>query len=290
MLTAALVFFHGYRVAGENQIHPHSAEEKKEHKHDAQDEHRHDGHSEHDGQKQGGHGHEEKEPKKKLISGLSLILNMSTVGRNIGDHELEALEIPGYHFGHSHDESHIHSVQNGKKGFNLNYGELVLTAPVDFHFSLAVEALQGENSGSFGTEGFTVLDEEEEKEVEIYPFRRRQAGLYAQLLFRFHRLWQFGVRWDDVFRNRILAAGESSRFAEDVKRYSVVFDYDFSKYSRLRLQYTVNRFGFLEGERRSYNELALHLMLKIGSHGSKGPSGHLPPGASCPHPHHSHGL
>ncbi|MCP4219104.1 MAG: hypothetical protein GY765_31000 [bacterium] len=501
LITATLVFFHGYRVAAENQNQitspEHHANEKKEHEHGAQDDH--SDHGDHEGHEHDGHGDKEKEPKKKLISGLSLILDMSCVGRNISDPELEALEIPGYHFGHSHDDSHIHSVQNEKKGFNLNYGELVLTArvdsyfdvfaafhlsensfeieeayvvtrslpfgfrlkagkffsdfgninslhshgrsfsylplvhraffgdhgvqekgvqlswtaPLDFHFSVAVEALQGENSGSFGTEGFRVVDEEQEKEVEIpspplpnvwnfilktgfqvkqfhfsagvsyitgksrflhfdeehphgfsgdnnipgldltlaysidedryllfqgeylsrenkgfrydvlhpeeeddhglrhgvfradgedehgheagvpeveiYPFRRRQAGLYAQLLFRFHRLCQVGVRWDDLFRNRIQAAGESSRFAEDVKRYSVVFDYDFSKYSRLRLQYTVNRFGFLEGERRNYNELALHLMLKIGSHGSKGPSGHLPPGASCSHPHHSHG-
>lgn len=64
----------------------------------------------------------------KFMPGISFILDFSYVNRNIENEIYEALEIPG-----------IGSIQphgNEKKGFNFNYGELVLSSSVDPYFDL----------------------------------------------------------------------------------------------------------------------------------------------------------
>ncbi|MCP4151830.1 MAG: hypothetical protein GY757_29065, partial [bacterium] len=192
------------------------------------------------------------EKTKKLIT-IGLFLDVSCVARNIDDHMHEELQMPGYDYGHVHGGDHSHTALNAGKGFNLNYGELVLSAspgkyfdiytvfhlsehafeieeaylatrslpygfrlkagkffsafgrinaihahrrnftcqpliyraffgchglwekgiqiswkaPVDFLLNLSVEALQGENAHSFGSEGFHVIDADTEDQLEI---------------------------------------------------------------------------------------------------------------------------
>ncbi len=69
---------------------------------------------------------------------ISFILDTSLVGRNKNDKEFKELEIPGlYHsHGEAHGHGHGHGALNEKRGFNLNYGELYLYAPVDPYFDL----------------------------------------------------------------------------------------------------------------------------------------------------------
>lgn len=72
-----------------------------------------------------------------FLPDISFILDASLVGRNRNDQEFKKLEIPGLYHSHAH-EGHGHGALNEKRGFNLNYGELYLYAPVDPYFDLFV--------------------------------------------------------------------------------------------------------------------------------------------------------
>jgi len=68
-----------------------------------------------------------------FLPDIAFIVDSSLVGRNRGDKEYRSLEIPGLF--HSHEEKE-HADLNESRGFNLNYGELYLYAPVDPYFDL----------------------------------------------------------------------------------------------------------------------------------------------------------
>jgi hypothetical protein len=66
---------------------------------------------------------------------FSLIVDTSFVARNKNDQEFKHLEIPGLY--HKHEgNGHGQGALNEKRGFNLNYAELYLYAPVDPYFDL----------------------------------------------------------------------------------------------------------------------------------------------------------
>jgi len=68
-----------------------------------------------------------------FLPDLSLIVDTSLVGRNKNDQELKRLEIPGLYHRYGGEE---HGILNKNRGFNLNYAELYLYAPVDPYFDL----------------------------------------------------------------------------------------------------------------------------------------------------------
>jgi len=70
-----------------------------------------------------------------FLPDIAFIVDTSLVGRNRKDEEYKSLEIPGLFHAHKH-EGHGHAGLNEKRGFNLNYGELYLYAPVDPYFDL----------------------------------------------------------------------------------------------------------------------------------------------------------
>ncbi len=70
-----------------------------------------------------------------FLPDISFILDFSAVARNRKDEEYEKLRIPRLWHRHNHGD-HGHGMLNEKRGFNLNYGELYLYAPVDPYFDL----------------------------------------------------------------------------------------------------------------------------------------------------------
>ena len=77
--------------------------------------------------------------QSKFIPDISLILDASYVYRDADRDEVAHFEVPGVAHGllgsHSHDGD-SHSTYNASEGFNLNYGELVLSSSVDPYFSM----------------------------------------------------------------------------------------------------------------------------------------------------------
>ncbi|MCP5046176.1 MAG: hypothetical protein GY940_03330 [bacterium] len=104
--------------------------------------------------------------------------------------------------------------------------------------------------------------------VAIDDFEKKQAGLYAQLVFRFHRQWRLGARWDSLNKNDAAVGGQSLDLPDSLNRYSVMMDYSPTEFSRIRLQYNMNRFGFLEDEPKHYNGFLVQFNLSIGAHGA----------------------
>lgn len=75
--------------------------------------------------------------QSKFTPDISLIVDFSTVGRNMNDETYSSIEIPGFTHVHSGDEhGHSHSGMNAQRGFNLNYSELALSSVVDPYFDL----------------------------------------------------------------------------------------------------------------------------------------------------------
>ncbi len=70
-----------------------------------------------------------------FLPDISFIMDFSAVARNRKDEEYKELEIPRLWHRDEHKD-HGHGILNEKRGFNLNYGELYLYAPVDPYFDL----------------------------------------------------------------------------------------------------------------------------------------------------------
>ncbi len=74
----------------------------------------------------------------KFVPDISLIVDFGYVYRNLRGETFERTVLPG--LVHSQEEEkehgHEHAGMNQKNGFNLNYAELVLAAPVDPYFDL----------------------------------------------------------------------------------------------------------------------------------------------------------
>jgi hypothetical protein len=75
----------------------------------------------------------------KLIPDISFIMDFSAVYRNMDDEKYRNTEIAG--FNHSASEEaesgHDHTGMNANRGFNFNYGELVLSSAVDPYLDLS---------------------------------------------------------------------------------------------------------------------------------------------------------
>ena len=407
--------------------------------------------------------------QKKFLPNISFILDFSFVRRDLEQDIFESLEIPGFIHGHSHEDGHSHEVSNAEKGFNLNYGELVLssavdpyfdlftafhlsessfeieeayiesrslpygfrvklgkflssfgrlnsqhahywdftdiplvykvffgdhgllekgiqlnwTAPTNFYIGLGIEWLQGSNEISFGTGDFSLIDSEtgeavnletvplpntwtffgktsldvgnlvmlagvsyaegktrmdhfsDEEEphgfagdssilgldftvkylIDSYRYiafqgeymcrsmegtrfqvlepgeiqslehmdeheedgayevgdasmTKKQSGLYAQLVYRFHRCWRLGSRWDSLIKNDVSLNGIQSDLPEKLNRFGIMLDFTPTEFSRIRLQYSNNDYAFIEGNREKYNEFVLQFNIAIGAHGA----------------------
>lgn len=67
---------------------------------------------------------------------ISLIGDLSWVGRSIDDERYSDLSIPGLTHAHHADDGHHHATINAKRGLNLNYAELMLSSAVDPYVEL----------------------------------------------------------------------------------------------------------------------------------------------------------
>ncbi|MCP4156730.1 MAG: hypothetical protein GY757_53950, partial [bacterium] len=121
-------------------------------------------------------------------------------------------------------------------------------------------------------------------EVEQVPQTMTQSGFYAQLIYRFHRLWQIGARWDNLDKNSIRVDGLLQPLPGALNRYGFMMGFKLDSFLKLRLEYNINRFGYLDGMLKNYHELALHAVITIGKHGNHGTHGNSDAhGTHCAH-------
>ncbi len=91
----------------------------------------------------------------KFVPDISLILDASCIGRNHSDEAMERLVLPGFTAPEGNDAAHAHGSSNGQRGFNLNYGELVISSIVDPFFDLFLVCDLGEESFAIEEAYFT---------------------------------------------------------------------------------------------------------------------------------------
>ncbi|WP_345969714.1 hypothetical protein WCX72_10420 [Sulfurimonas sp. HSL1-6] len=129
--------------------------------------------------------------QSKFIPDISLILDASYVTRNKTDDEIAHYEIPGVAHGimgaHAHD-GNSHATYNAYNGFNLNYGELVLSSSVDPYFTL-------DGTFHFSENGVEIEEAYFTSTALPYGLRLRGGKLlsnFGRLNSQHHHYWDFG--------------------------------------------------------------------------------------------------
>ncbi len=76
--------------------------------------------------------------QSKFVPDISLIADFSGTWRNMNDDRFKTLESPGltHSAAEKEEHGHPHGESNAHRGFNFNYGELVISSPVDPYFDL----------------------------------------------------------------------------------------------------------------------------------------------------------
>ncbi|PHR57522.1 MAG: hypothetical protein COA44_05630 [Arcobacter sp.] len=101
----------------------------------------------------------------------------------------------------------------------------------------------------------------------------RQEGVYSQVVYGVDQNWRTGVRYDSIYKNDVAFVNDDGDTfpSTPYSRYSVMAEYHFSEFSRLRLQYNLNK-GLYSGDahdgftQEDVHELLLSFNFAIGAH------------------------
>jgi hypothetical protein len=173
------------------------------------------------------------------------------------------------------EEAHAFSGETHILGVDV-FGKYIIDSYryLSFQFEYLSRRMTGSYYSPFNPEGEHEGEEANEEhnhefiEVETSPSEKTQAGFYSQFIFRFHRAWRIGMRWDSLHKNDVFLAGDRLKLPGNLNRYSFMIDHNPTEFSRVRFQYNINRYAFLDGVRKDSNEFVLQLNLAIGAHGS----------------------
>jgi hypothetical protein len=105
---------------------------------------------------------------------------------------------------------------------------------------------------------------------QVHSAKKRQGGLYSQLLWRFDQpgRWRVGARFDLVDQNSFSVDGQRQALDNMLQRYTGMLEYSATEFSRFRLQYAYDRSRFSEGERKDVHEILLQMNIAVGPHGA----------------------
>ena len=98
---------------------------------------------------------------------------------------------------------------------------------------------------------------------------KKQAGFYSELIYQHDKNYRAGVRYSAITQNDVLANGMDKDMTDDIAVTSAMIEYNFSEYSRLRLQYNHNGSLYNEdGIQNNKDEILLQFNYSIGAHGA----------------------
>ena len=98
---------------------------------------------------------------------------------------------------------------------------------------------------------------------------KKQAGFYSELIYQHDKNYRAGVRYSAITQNDVLANGMDKDMTDDIAVTSAMIEYNFSEYSRLRLQYNHNGSLYNEdGIKNNKDEILLQFNYSIGAHGA----------------------
>jgi len=159
---------------------------------------------------------------------------------------------------HSSDEEEAHAVTGKSK---LYGADLTIKHFFDSYSFLTwqSEYLQRE------IEGTKYSIDDTSKAATASTLKKEQAGVYTQLIYAPNKHWKMGARYDTIFKNTInLNEGQDS-----FNKYSAMLEYNTSEFTKLRIQYNLNKALYDEdGKRRDINSVILQANFAIGAHGA----------------------
>jgi hypothetical protein len=116
--------------------------------------------------------------------------------------------------------------------------------------------------------GTKYLSDSELLTVSSSSYDKKQNGIYSQFIYRFHKLWRTGIRYDRIFRNDEVIENISSSLSDKLSRLSLMFEYSPTEFSRIRFQYNNNKYQYLDNTLNNNSEFILNLNFSIGAHGA----------------------
>ncbi len=107
--------------------------------------------------------------------------------------------------------------------------------------------------------------------VEVFAQKIKQEGYYSQLVYAHNSNLRFGARYESIYKNEY-AFLEEALPSDRYKRYTLMGEYHFSEFSRLRLEYIHNNALYKETANGFASEdvdsVLLSINLSIGAHGA----------------------
>lgn len=99
---------------------------------------------------------------------------------------------------------------------------------------------------------------------------RVDAGFYSQLIIKFSNRWRAGARLCMITRNdgTDRDIGTRTEHPENLPRYSGMFEFNPTEFSRIRLQFNHDRSGYDGSKRTNINEIIVQFNMAIGAHGA----------------------
>ena len=99
--------------------------------------------------------------------------------------------------------------------------------------------------------------------------RKKQAGLYSQIVYGVNQNWSVGARYDTIFKNDVYANDINQDEANNLNKYSAMLEYRTSEFARFRLQYNRNDALYNEdGNQQSIDTIMLQANIAVGAHGA----------------------
>jgi hypothetical protein len=97
-----------------------------------------------------------------------------------------------------------------------------------------------------------------DKEQDINSLK--QDGAYVQLVYKYNQNYATGVRYDVLIKD--------NDEVKNLDMYTAMVEYKPSEFSRLRLEYSVDKSKYFDGEQKDVQQLMLEFNVAIGSHGA----------------------
>jgi hypothetical protein len=88
----------------------------------------------------------------------------------------------------------------------------------------------------------------------------KQDGMYAQLVYKYNQNYATGIRYDVLMKN--------NNKTDNLDMYTGMIEYKPFEFSRLRLEYSLDKSKYFDGEQQDVQQLMLELNVAVGAHGA----------------------
>ena len=105
-------------------------------------------------------------------------------------------------------------------------------------------------------------------ETDKKSLKKKQSGLYSQLIIKPFIEWRMGIRYDLLQINSVKIGGEDSNQPDNLFRVSAMLDYNPTEFTRIRLQYNYDKSKYEEDEDKLNHEVIIQFNVTIGAHGA----------------------